>query len=163
METSLSSDTNVLENLNQLDVALAALRSRIMEVKIDRFGEVSDHETNNDVILNNDVTTDEVTTSTAKDETDTAVSTFFTTREVDFGDLKAEIRTVDGRQRIPLKMFLTACVDYTQFFERLGSSNLMGTIKGDINGNIEKIKKNCSQEDYNNVEFLLVSYFLMFS
>ena len=139
--TSKRGDLQV-SNLDELDATLLALRSIIMEVK--------SHQ-QSPSILNDDVSTDDVINTAI-------VTTFFSTRTVDFGNVKEEMTTTtDGKQKIPLQLFISACVDYTQFFERLGSSSLMATIKGDINGNIEKIKKNCQRHPYTNVEFLLVS------
>ena len=113
------------------------------------------HGTVKDDVVDDDVINDVTNTVDSADEMH--VATFFTTRDTDFGVVKDNIVTVDGERKISLKLFLSACEDYTLFFERFGSSNLMGTIKGDINGNIEKIRKNCQLEDYKNLPYLLVS------
>ena len=145
LETSILSKRDVLSNLDELDATLLALRTAIMDIKSQQQSSSS--------ALNDDVS------SSADDVTTNTVSTFFSTRTVDFGKVKEEMTTTtDGREKIPLELFISACEDYTQFFERLGTSSLMATIKADINGNIEKIKKNCQRGPYKNIEFLLVSY-----
>nr|CAB3264939.1 pleckstrin homology domain-containing family A member 8 [Phallusia mammillata] len=76
----------------------------------------------------------------SSDEKSRELSTFFTSCVTDFGDVMSGLVKSENQPLIPTELFLDACQCYMEFFERFAGT-LMGPLKTDIQGNIDKITK----------------------
>jgi len=74
---------------------------------------------------------------------------FFSTRTTTFGDVK-----FDAQHRIEIKDFLEACTAFSELYDLLGGK-VFTPLKGDITGNIVKVRNHAEKENINTLEELV--------
>ena len=151
------SDKHLPDQLNELDFCLQSLHAQMNTIKNNLLsGEIT-----NDIDIQQGGVKDqegrdvEITTPPVKH----TIPNFFTTRQTDFKKVLENITFYQENSCaiIPIVPFLDACMEYSIFFDVANLGSLAGTIKTDIQGNVNKIRSNYCKPEYNHAEHLWVS------